>query len=87
MCNNTWGVIAGVISDKPGFLLNADSIGQPVALVGKIPVRVKGEIEKGDYLSSNGDGTAVRTSGSMMAIALETNLDEEEKLVMCLLKL
>lgn len=86
-CTKEWEVVTGVISDSPGFLLNADSVGQPLALVGKTPVRVTGPIEKGDNLSSNGDGTAVRTSGSMMAIALETNTDESEKLIMCLLKL
>lgn len=86
-CTKEWEVVTGVISDNPGFLLNADSVGQPVALVGKTPVRVTGSIEKGDYLQSNGDGTAVRTSGTMMAVALETNEDESEKLVMCLLKL
>lgn len=86
-CTKEWEVVTGVISDKPGFLMNADSIGQPVALAGKTPIRVTGPIEKGDYLQSNGDGTAVRTSGTMMAVALETNEDEGEKLVMCLLKL
>lgn len=87
--DETWDIVTGVISDKPGFLLNADCIGQPVALVGKTPVRVVGSVIKGGFLMNDGNGCAKMTSGTtdMMAIALETNMDEEEKLVMCLLKL
>jgi len=85
--NNEWDVVTGVISDKPGFIMNADGNGQPIAQVGKTPIRVVGPVEKGDYLTNNGNGVAVRTSGTMIAIALETNNEEDEKLIMSWLKL
>ncbi|MDC1214274.1 hypothetical protein N8000_07385 [Rhodospirillales bacterium] len=37
----------GVISTAPGFLLNADSEGYPVALKGRVPVKVKGPLTQG----------------------------------------
>ncbi len=46
-----------------------------VALVGRVPCRVTGKVTKGDFLVSNGDGTAVADThaviGSVVAIALE----------------
>jgi hypothetical protein len=43
--------IAGVISTNPAYLMNVDlKDGQPVALQGRVPCRVKGVIRKGDRL-------------------------------------
>jgi hypothetical protein len=42
--------VAGVISDRPAYLMNVDSDGQPVALRGKVPVKVVGLVKKGDLL-------------------------------------
>ena len=39
--------IFGVISTAPGFLLNADVDGHPVALKGRVPTKVKGPLSKG----------------------------------------
>jgi hypothetical protein len=54
--------VAGVISDKPSYLMNADLKSEhvaTVALVGRVPVKVIGpEISKGDILVTGADGHA-----------------------------
>jgi hypothetical protein len=52
--------IAGVVSDKPAYLMNADQEGPAVALKGKIQCMVTGPVNKGDLLvTSNTDGHAM----------------------------
>jgi hypothetical protein len=52
--------VAGVISENPAYLMNSTSTGQPVALRGKVPVRVTGPVSKGDSLvTSATPGVAV----------------------------
>lgn len=82
------GFVAGVISTNPGFLLNSGASGQPVALAGRVPVRVIGECKKGDMLYATAGGVAGKgfTDGERVGIALETNNDVNEKLVECLLR-
>jgi hypothetical protein len=49
----------GIVSENPGYLLNSGGKGVTVGLVGKVPVRVQGEIKKGDVLvPSNTRGVA-----------------------------
>ena len=51
--------IAGVVSEFPGFLMNKTmEHGTTVALRGRIPCKVFGDIKKGDLLVSNGNGRA-----------------------------
>lgn len=81
----------GVISDKPGFLLDCGLENSlPVALVGKTPVRVIGKIKKFDRIVLSdipGVGKEQTTSDEkVVAIALENNDSEEEKLVMAVVK-
>ena len=82
------GFVAGVVSTNPGFLLNSESGGQPIALAGRVPVRVIGECRKGDMLYATAGGVAGTgfTDGERVGIALETNNDVNEKLVECLLR-
>lgn len=42
--------VAGVISTNPAYLMNEALDGQPVALRGRVPVKVQGTIRKGDLL-------------------------------------
>jgi hypothetical protein len=43
--------VAGVISTAPAYLMNeAEEDGQPVALTGRVPTKVKGPIAKGDLV-------------------------------------
>ena len=75
--------VAGVISEKPAYLMNSESAGQPVALMGKVPCKVVGHVIKGDMLSTdpNNHGVAKKTHdpqvGEVVGKALE-NYDSEE---------
>ena len=51
--------VFGVISTQPAFLMNAEGEGLPVAMTGKVPVKVDGPIAKGERLiASNRAGFA-----------------------------
>ena len=51
--------VFGVISDRPAYLMNsAQAGGAPVAVAGRVPVRVVGMVNKGDRLVSAGNGLA-----------------------------
>ena len=66
----------GVISDRPAFLMNAEGKGQPVALKGRVKVKVVGPVKKGDELVAGNDGFAATISEEftkVFAIALEDN--------------
>ena len=73
--------IAGVVSTNPAYLMNAGQAGEyivPVALLGRVPCRVKGNIRKGDMLISGGDGYARPAQyhplvGSVIGKALENH--------------
>ena len=63
--------------------------GQAIALKGRVPVRITGKIEKGDpvYVGEDGVCQSAESEGrDMVGIALESNDDESEKLVECVLK-
>jgi hypothetical protein len=42
--------VAGAISTNPAYIMNGDSQGQPVALRGKVPIKITGTVKKGDLL-------------------------------------
>jgi hypothetical protein len=66
----------GVISERPAFLMNAEGKGQPVALKGRVKVKVSGPVKKGDELVAGNDGYAATISEEftkVFAIALEDN--------------
>ena len=69
--------VAGVISENPAYLMNSDSQGQAVALMGKVPCKVIGHISKGDMLSTDpvNNGVAKKTHdpqvGEVIGKALE----------------
>jgi hypothetical protein len=54
--------VFGVISTHPAFTMNGgageDDTHPPVAMTGRVPVRVTGAVRKGDRLISAGDGIA-----------------------------
>lgn len=82
----------GVISDKPGFVLDAElEDSQPVALVGKTPIRIIGKVKKFDKIVLSeipGVGRVLQENEDkhVIARALESNDTFEEKLVMCVTK-
>ena len=80
-------ICIGVISEKPAHLMNADAEGQAIGLKGRLPVRVKGAVKKGDAVYAWEDGvcSTIATSG-LVGIALEASDTEDEKLIECVLK-
>tara|TARA_B100001093_G_scaffold461243_1_gene475556 strand:- start:646 stop:2100 length:1455 start_codon:yes stop_codon:yes gene_type:complete len=51
--------VFGVVSSQPAYLMNsAQAGGSPVAVAGRVPVRVIGMVNKGDRLVSAGNGLA-----------------------------
>jgi hypothetical protein len=70
--------LAGVISTNPAFVMNDGAEGQPVALQGRVPCRVVGDIVKGDLITtSDVPGVATRLDsndwqpGTVLGKALE----------------
>jgi hypothetical protein len=71
--------LAGVVSQNPAYLMNSECEGKHVvaiALQGRTPVRVRGKVNKGDFLVSAGDGYAKATDnpkiGSIIGKSLES---------------
>jgi len=77
----------GVVSAEPAYLMNSEAEGQAIGLTGRVPVRVKGPVKKGQAVFAWADGvcSTIETSG-LVGIALESNSDESEKLIECVLK-
>jgi hypothetical protein len=75
----------GVVSDKPGIIMNEDlKGGTQVALKGRVPVKVIGQVKKGERLVAAPDGCAMAVEGTnpdTFAVALETNLNTEIKFI------
>lgn len=80
--------VFGVISTRAAYLMNAgagsDATHPPVAMSGRVPVRVIGAVNKGDRLVSAGNGLARAALKSevnnfnVIGRALETKYSEEE---------
>lgn len=80
-------IVTGVVSTDPAYIMNFGINGQPIALVGRVPVRVNGPVQKGDIIYASSGGLASATSnGPMVGIALESNAIPQVKLVECYLK-
>jgi hypothetical protein len=84
---NAGSIAIGVISENPAYLMNSEAEGQAIALKGRVPVRVIGAVRKGQavYAWENGVCSTVATS-ALVGVALNSNTDEGEKLVECVLK-
>ena len=71
--------VAGVISENPAYLMNSNAIGQPVALMGKVSVCVRGVVKKGQMLVSLPGGLARAENnpavGTVLGKALEDTVD------------
>jgi hypothetical protein len=83
--------VFGVISTRAAYLMNAtagdDATHPPIAMTGRVPVRVVGTVKKGDRLVSAGNGLARSaqkgeiTAFNVIGRALETKSDSGEGLV------
>jgi len=79
--------VFGVISTNPAYLMNSEAEGQAIGLKGRVPVRVKGIVAKGDPIYAREDGVCSAIAAtSLVGIALEASDDESEKLIECVLK-
>lgn len=85
--------IVGIISNQYANCLGATQeeleLGEKVAvgLIGKVPVKVRGSIELGEWIMPDDNGTASVTfiKGNAIGKALESNFDEGIKEVLCLI--
>ena len=86
--------VNAVISSKPAFILNESMLNaQPIALCGRVPVRVIGKVNKFDYLGLSdipGVACAIQNKDTylhnIIARTLESKNTEEEGLVLCVVK-
>ena len=60
--------VAGVISGNPAYLMNSEATGQAVALQGKVPCKVVGQISKGDMLVTHSQHPGVARTGTNPAM-------------------
>jgi hypothetical protein len=80
--------VAGVISDNPAYIMNDDSDGQVVGLVGKVSCKVHGIIAKGDLLTTCGEhpGCAKKAMspvlGSIIGKAMENKDSADESTIL-----
>jgi hypothetical protein len=79
--------VAGVVSTNPAYLMNKECAGKyivAVALQGRVPVKVRGRVRKGDFLVSGGSGfarpSATPVYGSVIGKAIE-NFDGVEGVI------
>jgi hypothetical protein len=81
-------IAIGVVSTDPAYMMNSEADGQYIGLKGRLPVRVVGAVKKGQAVYVHGDGVACaeHTGACLVGVALESNSDEGEKLVECVLK-
>jgi hypothetical protein len=56
--------VAGVISGAPAYLMNSEATGLAVALQGKVPCKVVGQISKGDMLVTHSQHPGVARKGT-----------------------
>jgi hypothetical protein len=78
--------IAGVVSENPAYAMNTDiaAKGVCIALIGRVPVKVMGKIDKGDLLRASPDheGVAVNTGdGGVIGRAIQRYNSEEVGLI------
>jgi hypothetical protein len=77
----------GVVSSEPAYLMNSTADGQAIALKGRVPVRVKGPVSKGQAVYAWQDGVASTiASNGLVGVALESCDDDSECLIECVLK-
>jgi len=77
----------GVVSTNPAMMLNSEAEGQYIALVGRVPVKISGAVNKGQPIYASHSGIAtVNKASYLIGIALESNYDDGVKLVECVLK-
>jgi hypothetical protein len=82
---SSYGELAiGVISENPAYMMNSELEGGVyVALKGRVPIKVKGSVRKGDRLVAGDQGCAqvAQDRLDVFAVAMETSDNEDVKLI------
>lgn len=99
IANSTDGEVNAVVTSKPAFLMNSalkdNPLGCAIALAGRVPVKIKGKVKKFDQIvlsDQDGIGAAIskeelkRKHVDVIGRALESNDNEDVKLVECVVK-
>jgi hypothetical protein len=89
--------VFGVVSTRPGYMMNSSAgtndTHPPIAVSGRVPVRVVGQVKKGDRLVSAGNGLARAgakteiTPFNVIGRSLENKYDDAEGTVLAIVKL
>lgn len=73
--------VAGIVSTNPAYLMNKDQQGAPLALAGRVPTKVIGDVNPGDLLVSTGHGRARAEQnpklGTVIGKAMEQHRGEQ----------
>jgi len=84
--------VAGAISTNPAHLMNSGQTGLPVALRGRVPVKLIGAVTKGDGLVTSSVAGYAQSVGrsrlygqAVFAKALETDLADGEKTIIAVI--
>jgi hypothetical protein len=70
--------VAGVVTTNPAYVMNTDGEGDilvAIALVGRVPVKVRGKISKGDLMTSGGNGYARPTHDPKLGTIIGKSLE------------
>jgi hypothetical protein len=70
--------VAGVVSTDPAYVMNSNCQGEfivPIALQGRVPVKVRGKIRKGDLMMSGGNGYARPSLNPQMGSIIGKSLE------------
>ena len=80
--------VFGVVSSKPGIILNASAKGVLIAHKGQVPVKVKGLVKKGQIIIADGAGIGIAKDSIIpeerplkIGIALESSNKKSTKLI------
>jgi hypothetical protein len=79
----------GAVSENPAYMMNQTlKGGLYIALKGRVPVKIKGTVAKGDRIIADNDGCGIALNHShqdVFAVALQSSDDEGVKLVECVI--
>jgi hypothetical protein len=81
LATDTTRRVAGIVSTNPAYLMNAQCSGDYIvalALQGRVPCKVRGDIRKGDTLISGGDGYARASSNPLLGTVIGKSLENFE---------
>ena len=71
--------VAGVVSTDPAYLMNSDADGVAIALKGRVPCKVTGNVEKGAFIvTSSIKGHGMQANQTMPGTIIGTAIEAKE---------